>query len=333
MQFGMPWPGAEVAREAEEAGTQAFCTGDFVDHDAYVSLAQMVAGTTSAQVGTAIAYAFARSPYAHASAVRSLSHAAGDRMFIGLGSAAFRINRDWFGVEVEKPVARLSECVEAIRAYLRAENGEKIQFAGTYYNIDADVKAPVLGRLDVPILLAAVNPGMARAAGRVADGLIGHGLYTSRWWNEVLRPAVAEGAAQAGKASTREYGWVITAIDDAAPQRAIRDAKLMVAFYLTVKAYDTLAIHHGWDQPLAALRSAFRKGDIDGMAAAVPDEMLNAMALAGSTSDAIETLRSRAGGLPRDIGFFSTPSFMVGFRRREAYARSSLGLLDAVRDL
>jgi 5,10-methylenetetrahydromethanopterin reductase len=333
MRFGMPWPGPEVAAEAERAGAGAFCAGDFADHDAYVSLAQMAAGTSTAQVGTAIAYAFARSPFAHASAIRSLARAAGDRMFVGLGSAAFRINRDWFGIEVDRPVARISELVQVLRLFLTAENGQRITFAGEYYAIDADIRAPVLGRLEVPILLGAVNTGMATAAGRVADGIIGHGLFTSMWWNEAVRPALTAGAREKGRPTPREYGWVITAIDDAAPERAIRDARLMIAFYLTVRTYDPLAERHGWQAEVATLRAAFARGDMDAMAAAVSDEMLASIALAGTTDDAIAALRSRAGGLPRDVGFFSTPSFLVGYRRREQYARSSLALMDTVAGL
>jgi hypothetical protein len=191
----------------------------------------------------------------------------------------------------------------------------------------------VLGRLEVPILLGAVNTGMAKAAGRVADGVIGHGLFTGKWWNEAVRPALAAGAQEAGRAAPLEYGWVITAIDDAAPERAIRDARLMIAFYLTVRTYDPLAERHGWQAEVAALRAAFRKGDTDAMAAAVTDEMLESIALAGTTADAVAALRSRAGGLPRDVGFFSTPSFLVGYRRREQYARNSLALIGAVADL
>jgi hypothetical protein len=126
---------------------------------------------------------------------------------------------------------------------------------------------------------------------------------------------------------------VITAIDDAAPERAIRDARLMIAFYLTVRTYDPLAERHGWQAEVAALRAAFGKGDMDAMAAAVSDDMLESIALAGTTDDAVAALRSRAGGLPRDVGFFSTPSFGVGFRRREHYARSSLALIDTAAGL
>lgn len=331
MRFGIPWPGADVAREAEQAGVGAFCTGDFVDHDAYTTLAEMVADTERALVGPAIAYAFARTPYAHATAMRQLYAKAPGRLFLGLGTAAFRINRDWLGVPADRPVDRIAETVEAVRAWLNAENGEKIRYSGEFYSIDADVRAPVLGRLEIPLLLAAFNRRMAATAGRVADGMIGHGLFSRSWWNDVVRPAVEKGAAESTRAERPgEQGWIITAVDDTAPERAIADARRMIAFYLTVKTYDPLVAHHGWEPSVARLRAAFRNGDTDGMAAAVTDEMLTEIAVCGTTAEAKAMLARRAGSLPRDVGYFAPPSFVVGRKRRADYAHSSLALIDVV---
>lgn len=328
MRFGMPWPGPEVAREAEEAGASAFCASEFADHDAYVTLAEIVAGTKDALVGPAIAYAFSRTPYAHATALRQLHAKAPGRLFLGLGSAAFRINRGWLGVPPERPVARIADTVSAVRAWLHAENGEKVRHAGEFYAIDADVRAPVLGRLDIPVLLAAFNSGMARTAGRVADGVIGHGLFTRSWWNDVVRPAV--GPESGTNARPLEHGWVITAIDDTAPERAVEDARRMIAFYLTVRTYDPFVAHHGWEGPVERLRAAFREGDTDGMAKAVTDEMVAAIAVCGTTAEARKALAARADALPRDVGYFAPPTFLVGRKRRAAYARSSLALIDAL---
>lgn len=331
MLFGMPWPGADIAREAEQAGVGAFCTGDFVDHDAYTTLAEIVATTERALVGPAIAYAFARTPYAHATAMRQLHAKAPGRLFLGLGSAAYRINRDWFGVPADRPVDRIAETVEVVRAWLHAENGERIRYSGEFYSIDADVRAPVLGRLDIPVLLAAFNKRMAAAAGRTADGMIGHGLFTRTWWNDVVRPAVEKGAAESARSERPvEQGWIITAVDDAAPERAAADARSMIAFYLTVKTYDPFVAHHGWEGPVERLRTAFKKGDTDGMAAAVTDEMLAEIAVCGTTAEAKEALTRRTDALPRDVGYFAPPSFLVGRKRRASYAQATLGLLGAL---
>lgn len=326
MEFGMPWPGAEIAAEAEKAGVNAFCTGDFVDHDAYEVLAEMVDSTTSAQVGTGIAYAFARSPYAHAAAVRTLHQRAPGRLFLGLGSGAYSINRDWFGVEVDKPVARMNDLAGAVRAWLHAENGERVTYEGPYYRINALVQAPVLGRLDIPVLFAGFNPGMVRGASRNADGVIGHGLFTARWWEEVVRPASAEAPE-----GFLEHGWLITAVDDEDPDRAIRDARRMVGFYLTVKTYDPFVERHGWGEEVAAVRAAFGRGDIEAMAAAVSDEMLEAITVCGTTEQARERLGARVGegSLARDLTYLAPPSFLTSHRRRATYARNSLALIGA----
>ena len=55
--WAMPWPGAELATTAEAGGCRAFCAGEFADHNAYIALAEMAMATTSASVGTGIAYA------------------------------------------------------------------------------------------------------------------------------------------------------------------------------------------------------------------------------------------------------------------------------------
>jgi hypothetical protein len=180
--------------------------------------------------------------------------------------------------------------------------------------------------------MAAFNRRMAEAAGRVADGVIGHGLFTDRWWNEVVRPAVSKGVAERSRDSDPvEQGWVITAIDDAAPERAIRDARRMIAFYLTVKTYDPFVEYHGWQESVEAIRRAFRRGDTDGMVTAVPDDMLSAIAVCGTASQGQQMLLARKSALAHDISYFAPPSFLVSERRAAAYARASLGLIDALR--
>src|SRR5690606_39536989 len=101
---------------------------------------------------------------AHASAIRTLHRKAPGRLFCGLGSGAYSINRDWFGVEADRPVARMVDLAGAVRAWLHAENGQRVRYEGPYYRVNARVQAPVLGRLDVPLLFAGFNRRMVAAA-------------------------------------------------------------------------------------------------------------------------------------------------------------------------
>ncbi len=325
--WGMRWPGPDVGRRAEASGCEAFCTGEFADGNAYVSLAEMAANTTTARVGTGVAYAFARSPFVHASALRHADKLAPGRIFSGLGSGTRRMNEDWFSVPADRPLGRMADLVQAVRAFTSAPNGKPIRHQGEFYDIDATIAAPVLGALDVPIVLGAFNQGMLKVAGRVADGIIGHGIFTDRWWEEVVDPNLAAGAAAAERdpADLRRWGWVITAVDDDDPARAERDARLMVAFYVTVKTYDPLIDLHGWGGGVAAVREAFKARDFDAMAAAVPADMLASIAIYGTAADARDQLASRR-RLPH-LRFHSTPSFLVSPRRNAAYAEAIVDLL------
>lgn len=316
----MPWPGAELARRAEVAGAVAFCAGEFADTSAYVTATEMAHATTAARFGTGIAYAFARSPFVHAASVRHLDRIAPGRVFLGLGAGTARMNRDWFGVDSSRPARRMRELVVCLRALLAAENGDAVCFDGDFYHLDARVRAPVLGRCDAPILLGAFNMHMLRTAGEVADGVLGHGLFTDRWWTEVVDPQLQVGARRSGRDRQpfSRWGWVITAIDDDEPERAVEDAKRQIAFYLTVKTYDPLVALHGWQDEVAAIRAEFAEGDPRALGRHVSDDMLWSMGVCGDGDQAVEMLAGRR-RLP-DVGFVSPPGYLVSPRRRARYA-------------
>ena len=324
MKWGLPWPGRERAAQAEDAGAAAFCAGEFSDLNAYITSTEMALGTSKAMFGPGIAYAFARSPFVHAASVRHLSKHAPGRVFLGLGAGTPRMNRDWFGVDADHPAPRMGELIEAIRAYLHAENGETVRYRGDFYTVEADIRAPVLGRLEVPILIGAFNKMMLRAAGRSADGVLGHGLFTDRWWAEVVDPELTRGAQSHGRdpSALRRWGWLITAIDDADPERAIREARLQIAFYLTVRTYDSLVEFHGWEDQVNAIRQAFRSGRPETIGDHVTDQMLWAVAICGDAAQAREMLKTRT-RLP-DTAFISPPSFLVGLRRRSEYDAAAI---------
>ena len=99
---------------------------------------------------------------------------------------------------------------------------------------------------------------MARTAGAVADGVIAHPMATARYIDEVMRPAIAEGAAARGtrRADDVEVAdWLIVAVSDDADQ-AREDAKRQIAFHATVRTYDRILDLHGFDDVAAEIRDA-----------------------------------------------------------------------------
>ncbi|OBK63258.1 5,10-methylene tetrahydromethanopterin reductase [Mycobacterium colombiense] len=323
MKWGLPWPGAKCAAEAERAGARAFCAGEFSDLNAYVTSTDMALSTSEAMVGPGIAYAFARSPFVHAASARHLHKHAPGRIFLGLGAGTPRMNRDWFGIDASHPAPRMAELVEAIKAFLYAENGEPVRYNGDFYTINADIRAPVQGRLNIPILIGAFNKFMLRVAGRVADGVLGHGLFTDRWWEEVVDAELQHGLqSRDDTVSPRRWGWLITAIDESDPERAIREARLQIAFYLTVRTYDPLVELHGWQDEVAKIRQTFRGERPDTIGDHVTEEMLWAIAVCGDSQQASAMLSARR-RLP-DLAFVSAPSFLIGRRRRAEYDSAAI---------
>ena len=49
-------------------------------------------------------------------------------------------------------------------------------------------------RAQIPVYVAAVNEGMTRIAGEIADGVVAHPMATPRYIDEVMRPAIDQGA-------------------------------------------------------------------------------------------------------------------------------------------
>lgn len=145
-RWGVPAPSPAVATEIEALGASLFGAGEFAHHDAYLRVGEVLATTDSAQVGTAIAYAFSRSPFAHAAALRHLHGRAPGRVFCGLGSATHRMNVDWFSGAGGHALGRMADMVGALRALLAAEDLAPIRYDGPYYHLDARVQAPVRGR-------------------------------------------------------------------------------------------------------------------------------------------------------------------------------------------
>ena len=64
------------------------------------------------------------------------------------------------------------------------------------------------------------------------------------------------------------------------------------------------------------------------MGRAVTDDMLEAIAVCGTTADGRAALARRGDSLPRDVAYLAPPSFMVSERRGQRYAMASLALLE-----
>jgi coenzyme F420-dependent glucose-6-phosphate dehydrogenase len=153
---------------------------------------------------------------------------------VGTGEALNEIATGYTGEwpEFKERFARLRESVELMRALW---TGERTDFDGQYYRtVGASIyDVPKDG---IPVYIAAGGPLVARYAGRAGDGFIctsgkGMDLYT-----EKLMPAVAEGAARAG----REVADIDRMIEikisyDTDPELALENTRFWAPLSLTAE--------------------------------------------------------------------------------------------------
>ena len=112
-------------------------------------------------------------------------------------------------VDPNGPASRLEELLPLLRTLWRLDEGP-VTHHGRFYDVDisptAEADPPLRRR--IPIFTAGVNPRMVEVAGRVADGFLGHPLFTADYLDAVVRPALAvrRGAGRPCRPGGRDGG-------------------------------------------------------------------------------------------------------------------------------
>jgi probable F420-dependent oxidoreductase len=280
---------SDLARTAEEGGYESVWVAETAS-SAFVQAALACQATDRVTVGTNIALAFPRSPTITAMTARDLAELSGDRFILGLGSQVKRVNEHRFGVHFEHPAPKMAEYVEVVREVLATFGGAQVDHRGRFYTVTMN-PFPGAGPVGpVPIYLAGVNEKMIEAAGRVADGVLGHPLTSPKYVAEVVRPALERGATSADRdpSEISLTNSVILQLNEDR-DRARFEAALQIAFYATTRTYAPVLALHGHQDRMGALREAFGKGDLAGMAdIALP--MVDTYAITGGPEECREQL-------------------------------------------
>jgi probable F420-dependent oxidoreductase len=282
-----------MAKMVEDAGFES-CWAAETTNSSFVSAQIAIMSTTRIKVGTAITLAFPRSPTITAMEAMDLDELSGGRFIVGLGTQVKRINEERFSVKFEHPGPKLKEYAQVMRTVFAANRGDDVVFEGKFYN----VTRPTFGGLrqppprDVPIYFAAVNPKMASYCGEVADGLLGHPLASPLYLTEVIKPAIAEGAAKAGRKPDEcnlTACPLISISDDV--DMARRELKLQIAFYSTTRTYTPILELHDRAHLVPELRAAFEVKDKDKMIDLIDDELCDAIGCAGPVDEIVDKVK------------------------------------------
>ena len=301
---------AADAQRVEELGYTGLVVEETKD-DPFVVLALAAAATSALQLAPAVAIAFPRSPTVMAHSGWTLQKLSRGRFTLGLGSQVRGHIQRRFGVPWSPPAPWMREYVAALRAIWDCwQNGTPLAIRGEHYQIDLTVPLFHPGPIDwpeIPIHLAALNPGMCRVAGEVADGVRPHPVCTPAYIEEVMLPAVRVGAARAGR-PLHDFRVAMKPLVATAPTRAelaatIRDVRARVAFYASTPTYRGAFAHHGLEDLAARCQQLSRQQHWEALPGQIDDEVLERFAVVGTHDEIARKLLDRFGHVVTDIEF------------------------------
>jgi len=306
---------AQSAQEVEAAGYTGAWTAE-TSHDPFFPLLLAAEHTTTLELGTSIAVAFARNPMILANIGWDLQAYSGGRFILGLGSQIKPHITKRFSMEWSHPAPRMREMILAIRAIWDTwENGTQLNFKGDFYThtlmtpFFAPERAELAGHGTPKIFLAGVGELMTEVAGEVCDGFICHGFTTERYLREVTIPALERGRAKAGKTmegfEVMGPSFVVSGNSEAELEAASAGTRQQIAFYGSTPAYRGVLELHGWGEMQDELNGLSKQGKWVEMGNCITDEILNTFAVVGEPEHIAPELHRRYGDVIQRISFYA----------------------------
>ena len=230
------------------------------------------------------------SPYLWHATPTAMALATLDELAPGRVAVALGVGNPLFlqesGQKLEKPIRVMREFIAAMRALWTTEpahmDGEFVKLAGARMAFKPN---------PIPIYVAAMGPDMLHLTGRIADGVaLSAGLSTDSVRKSLAR--CAEGAGKEGRdpKTLRRAGYIFFGTSNDA-REAIDAVRSKLAFVMRNKFLAQNIKDSGIAVDHEAVIAAIARRDAKGAAALVPDEAVEAFAVAGSPEHCLRRLR------------------------------------------
>ena len=287
----------EMIQAADKLGYYAVWTAEAYGSDAVSPLAWIGAQTQNIHLGTAIMQMPARTPAMTAMTAMTLDQLSGGRFLLGLGLSGPQVVEGWHGQSYANPLGKTREYVSILRAIFKRE--APLKFKGKHYQLpyrgaDATglgkpLKSILHGRADIPIYLAAIGPKNVQLTAEIADGWLPF-LFSPRHYAQSYQAHLEAGFAKAGQGKgidTFDIApsvMVVVREDTAACRMWV---KPMLALYIGGMGakgknfYHNLVSRYGYRQAADQILDLYLAGKKEAAIAAVPDELVDNVALCG----------------------------------------------------
>jgi probable F420-dependent oxidoreductase len=270
-----------TARLAGELGYRSFWTAETTGPEAFSVLAAAGAAAPGLDLGTGVLALQLRTPLVVAMAGATLQALHPDRdILLGIGISSPVVTERWHGAPYgDRPLDRVREYVALLRAAL---SGEKVDFAGDFYQVKGFRLGIRLGERRPKIVVGALNPKMLALAGEVADGVLLNYLPASHvpWSVEQVR--------KGGDAEIYAYVHGGVCEREAGVELARRD----LFSYAVVDSYARNFERAGFGDEVAEIRARFAAGDRAGALGAVSDRMVDAIDVMGDAATVAATMQA-----------------------------------------
>src|SRR5579859_1804113 len=300
--FGMTAAaGLEIAQAEERLGYDSLWTAEAYGSDAATPLAWLAAGTSRIKLGAGIFQIPARSAAMTAMTAATIDNLSNGRLILGLGTSGPQVSEGFHGVRFGKQLQRTREYMAVVRMALEHQ---KVEFHGETLDLplpDGPGKAlklsirPVQQR--IPIYLAALGPKNVTLAGEIADGWLP--VFFSPEHTAALRAPLEEGAARAGRSlddfRTCPSVNVYISHDASTARDAVRP---LLALYVggmgsrEQNFYNRLISSYGFEAAAKQVQDLYLDGKRADAMAALPDELIDMVAITGTRDRAQERIRA-----------------------------------------
>jgi F420-dependent oxidoreductase-like protein len=275
---------------AESLGYESAYITHIASRDALTVAAAYAVVTSRIRIGTGVVPIYSRTPATMAQTAATLHDLSDGRFNLGLGVSHRPVVESWHGQSIERPVAEMREYVAIVRAIFAGESPPPGDKWGTSFRLAALGPFP-----DLPVYVGALSPGMLRLAGEIADGVV-LWLCNPAYIHNVVVPEVTEGRSRAGK--DLDGFDIVAAVPSAVtsdPAEAYAVMRRDLLPYFGLPFYRAMLERSGFADDIAAYdAAAARRGDADGMQAAISDRFITALTAIGdeqAVRDGVERYR------------------------------------------
>ena len=286
----------DLVLEAECLGYDSVWTGEAWGSDTVVPLAWLAAQTKKIRLGTAIMQMPARTPAMTAMTAMTLDAISGGRFILGIGPSGPQVVEGWHGVPYGKPLVRYREYVAILRRIFARE--APLEFQGAEYQIPyrgpgasglgKPLRSILHGRRDMEIYMASITPSGVALAAEIADGIIPVWMNPERW--DLFQPSLERGFHRAGGARDPhkfDVAPFVTCVMGPDLEKCRAPIKQNLSFYIGGMGargknfYNDYARRAGYEEAAVKIQDLFLSGQRDAAVAAVPDKLVDEVALVG----------------------------------------------------